>query len=64
MTLEDETANLHGYVFINTVYAKSFPDFKECIPQVVSSTNREDNGQRIARAVINLDTYRLTFFQN
>ena len=64
MTLEDETANVPGYGFINTGYAKSFPDFKECIPQVVSSTNREDNGQRIARAVINLDTYRLTFFQN
>tara|TARA_B100000242_G_C42816948_1_gene379730 strand:+ start:44 stop:646 length:603 start_codon:yes stop_codon:yes gene_type:complete len=64
MTLENETANVPGYGFINTGYAKSFPDFKECIPQVVSSTNREDNGQRIARAVINLDTYRLTFFQN
>ena len=64
MTLEDETANVSGYGFINTGYAQSFTDFKESIPVVISSTNREDNGQRIARAVINLDTYQLTFFQN
>ena len=64
MTLEDETSNVSGYGFINTGYAKSFTDFKSSIPVVVSSTNREDNGQRMARAVINLDTYQITFFQN
>ena len=64
MTLEDETSNVPGYGFINTGYAKSFTDFKSSIPVVVSSTNREDNGQRMARAVINLDTYQITFFQN
>ena len=64
MTLENETPNVAGYGFINTGYAKSFTDFKSSIPVVVSSTNREDNGQRMARAVINLDTYQITFFQN
>ena len=64
MTLEDETSNVSGYGFINTGYAKSFTNFKSSIPVVVSSTNREDNGQRMARAVINLDTYQITFFQN
>ena len=64
MTLEDETSNVAGYGFINTGYAKSFTDFKSSVPVVVSSTNREDNGQRMARAIINLDTYQITFFQN
>ena len=64
MTLEDETSNVPGYGFINTGYAKSFTDFKSSVPVVVSSTNREDNGERMARAVINLDTYQITFFQN
>ena len=64
MTLEDETVGVSGYGFVNTGYAKSFTDFKSSVPVVVSSTNREDNGQRMARAVINLDTYQITFFQN
>ena len=64
MTLERDTPNVPGYGFINTGYAKSFTNFKSSIPVVVSSTNREDNGQRLARAVINLDTYQITFFQN
>ena len=64
MTLEDETPNVPGYGFINTGYAKSFTDFKSSLPVVISSTNREDNGERLARAVINLDTYQITFFQN
>ena len=64
MTLERDTPNVPGYGFINTGYAKSFTDFKSSVPVVVSSTNREDNGQRMARAIINLDTYQITFFQN
>ena len=38
---------MSGYGFINTGYAKSFTDFKSSVPVVVSSTNREDNGQRL-----------------
>tara|TARA_Y100000114_G_scaffold110908_1_gene104626 strand:- start:33 stop:635 length:603 start_codon:yes stop_codon:yes gene_type:complete len=64
MALEDETVGVSGYGFVNTGYAKSFTDFKSSVPVVVSSTNREDNGQRMARAIINLDTYQITFFQN
>ena len=64
MALEDETVGVSGYGFVNTGYAKSFTDFKSSVPVVVSSTNREDNGERMARAVINLDTYQITFFQN
>ena len=64
MALEDETVGVSGYGFVNTGYAKSFTDFKSSVPVVVSSTNRDDNGQRMARAIINLDTYQITFFQN
>ena len=64
MALEDETVGVSGYGFVNTGYAKSFTDFNSSVPVGVSSTNREDNGERMARAVINLDTYQITFFQN
>ena len=64
MTLEDETPNVPGYGFINTGYATSFTNYKEDLGTIVTSVDRESTGQRLARAVIDLNTYQITFFQN
>ena len=65
MTLERDTPNVPGYGFINTGYAKSFTDFKSSVPVVVTSAGHSaNNGQRLARVVIDLNTFTLTFFQN
>ena len=64
MTLEDETSNVSGYGFVNVGYAQSFMDYKESQPTVVTSVDREGTGQRVARAIIDLNTYQITFYQN
>ena len=64
MTLERDTPNVPGYGFINTGYATSFTNYKEDLGTIVTSVDRESTGQRLARAVIDLNTYQITFFQN
>ena len=64
MSLERDTPNVPGFGFINVGYAQSFTNYKESQPKVVTSVDREGNGQRIARATIDLNTYQITFFQN
>ena len=64
MTLERDTPNVPGYGFINTGYAASFTDYKETAGTVVTSTDREFSGQRMARAIIDLNTFQITFIAN
>ena len=64
MILERDTPNVPGYGFINTGYATSFTNYKEDLGTIVTSVDRESTGQRLARAVIDLNTYQITFFQN
>ena len=64
MTLERDTPNVPGHGFINTGYATSFTNYKEDLGTIVTSVDRESTGQRLARAVIDLNTYQITFFQN
>ena len=64
MTLERDTPNVPGFGFVNTGYATSFTDYKESQPKVVTSVDREDTGQRVARVTIDLNTFQLTFLEN
>ena len=64
MTLERDTPNVPGFGFVNTGYANSFTDYKESQPKVVTSVDREDTGQRVARVTIDLNTFQLTFLEN
>ena len=64
MSLERDTPNVPGYGFVNVGYAQSFMDYKESQPTVVTSVDREGTGQRVARAIIDLNTYQITFYQN
>ena len=64
MTLERDTPNVSGYGFINTGYAQSFTDYKETTGTVITSVDREFTGQRLSRAIIDLNTFQITFFEN
>jgi len=64
MTLERDTIGASGYGFINTGYAQSFTDYKQSAGTVVTSTDREFTGQRLSRAIIDLNTFQITFVAN
>jgi len=65
MQLEATTPGLNTLRgFYNSTATRTFTNFKNTSGRVITSTNREDSGQRVARAKINLDTYVLTFIED
>ena len=65
MQLESTTPglnNLRG--FYNSTATKTFTNYKSTSGKLITSTNREDSGQRVSRARINLDTYVLSFIED
>jgi hypothetical protein len=65
MELEAATPGYPGlYGFLNPTATQSFVDFKSTKGRQITSTNREDSGQRVARVKINLNTYTLTFIED
>ena len=64
MLLEAETPNVPGYGFLNPTSTRSYIGYKETNGKQLQSSNREDSGQRLTRAKINLNSYSLTFVED
>ena len=64
MELEAETPNVPGYGFRNPNATRSYIEYKSTNGKQLQSTNREDSGQRLTRAKINLDSYSLVFVED
>jgi len=50
--------------FFNSTALQTYTNFKSTNGKILTSTNRENSGQRISRVRINLDTYVLTFIED
>ena len=62
--LEDETPNVPGYGFLNPTAFQSFPDFKQTEGKQLTDTNRENNGQRMCRVKIDLNSYTIQLIED
>ncbi len=64
MTLESETPNVPGWGFVNTGYAVSYTDYKQSEGIIITAAGHANgNGQEVATATINLDTYQIRFWR-
>ena len=64
MQLESETPNVPGYGFLNTTASQTFINFKESKGKQITDTDRENNGQRVARVKLKLSEFVLEFVED
>ena len=64
MLLQKDTPNVPGFGFLNPTANSSYIDFKETNGKVLTSTNREDSGQRLTRVLIDLAGLNLRFIED
>ena len=64
MLLQKDTPNVPGFGFLNPTTNSSYIDFKETNGKVLTSTNREDSGQRLTRVLIDLSGLNLRFIED